>query len=94
MSDNTAGQADGQAEWIAVATVSTGFEADIARQSLEAEGIPVLVRSNAPGIFGASFQGAVTGGISIQVPSPIAERARALLDGSYVEYDEDDEISP
>ena len=51
-----------------------------ARQLLEAEGIPVLVQSNAPGIFGAGFQGAVTGGIVLRVPSPELDRAASLLE--------------
>ena len=52
----------------------------MARQLLESEGIPVLVQSNAPGIFGAGFQGAVTGGIVLRVPSPELDRAASLLD--------------
>lgn len=70
-----------RAEWITVTTVSSGLEADIARSLLEAEGIPVLVRSDSAGIFGLAFQGNIAGGIALQVPSPEAERARALLDG-------------
>ncbi|MBL0169583.1 MAG: DUF2007 domain-containing protein [Gemmatimonadaceae bacterium] len=69
----------GQAEWIDIGTFSTGLEADMARQVLDASGIPVLVKSNAPGIFGMSFQGAVTGGITLLVPSPEADRARELM---------------
>jgi hypothetical protein len=84
---------DSQAKWVAVATFSTGLEADMARQSLEAEGIPVLVNSTAPGIFGASFQGSVTGGISLQVPSPVVTHARAILDGTVVD-DSDDDYTP
>ncbi len=70
-----------RAEWVTVRTLSTGLEADIARSLLEADGIPVLLRSDSAGIFGLSFQGNVAGGIALQVPSPEAERARALLDG-------------
>lgn len=68
------------AEWVTVANFRTGLEAEMARQVLEAEGIPVLSRSDAPGIFGASFQGSVTGGITLQVPSPEAPRAVELLE--------------
>ncbi|WP_373061083.1 putative signal transducing protein [Gemmatimonas sp.] len=70
----------GRAEWIEVATFSTGLEADIARDTLEGADIPVLVRSNAPGIFGLAFQGVVVGGIALHVPTPEFERARELLD--------------
>ena len=68
------------AEWVEVATYGTGLEADMARQQLDAEGIPVLVKSTASGIFGLSFQGAVTGGITLLVPSPEVERALTLLE--------------
>jgi hypothetical protein len=92
MSNNA--EQSGQARWVTVATFSTGFEADMARQRLAAEGIPVLVESNAPGIFGASFQGAVTGGITLQVPSPVSEWAHSLLADDVSGYDADDELSP
>jgi hypothetical protein len=83
-----------QAKWVVIATFSTGFEADMARQRLAAEGIPVLVESNAPGIFGASYQGAVTGGITLQVPSPVSEWAHSLLNDDAADFDDDDELSP
>lgn len=69
-----------QAEWVVIGNFNTAFEADMVRQSLEAEGIPVLAKSDAPGIFGAGFQGAVTGGVTLHVPSPELERAQSLLD--------------
>ncbi|MEQ1692905.1 MAG: DUF2007 domain-containing protein [Gemmatimonas sp.] len=69
-----------QAEWIELTTYSTGLEADMARQTLDAEGIPVLVKSRAPGIFGMNYQGAITGGVTLFVPGPEADRAFELLD--------------
>ncbi len=74
------GQQPDQAEWIEIGTYSTGLEADMVRQTLDAEGIPVLVKSNAAGIFGMNFQGAITGGVALYVPSPEADRALSLLD--------------
>lgn len=68
------------AEWMAIGNFNTAFEADMARQVLEAEGIPVLTKSDAPGIFGAGFQGVVTGGVTLHVPSPEFDRAQTLLD--------------
>ena len=68
------------AEWVPIGNFNTAFEADMIRQTLEAEGIPVLTKSDAPGIFGAGFQGAVTGGVTLCVPSPELDRAQALLD--------------
>lgn len=74
MSDNE------QAEWIEIATYGTGLEADMARQALDAEGIPVLVKSDSPGIFGLNYQGAISGGVRLFVPSPEAARALELLE--------------
>jgi len=68
-----------RAEWVAVASYSTGLEADIARNALEQEDIPVLVHSNAPGIFGLAFQGVVAGGITLHVPTPELDRAHGIL---------------
>jgi len=68
------------AEWVEIGTYRTGLEADMARQLLEDDGIPVLAKSDAPGIFGAGFQGTVTGGITLHVPSPEVDRARLVLD--------------
>ena len=69
-----------QAQWIVIGNYNTAFEAEMVRQALEAEGIPVLSKSDAPGIFGAGFQGAVTGGVTLHVPSPEIDRAQAVLD--------------
>ncbi len=68
-----------QAHWEPVATFSTGFEADLARQRLEAEGIVVMTKGPQVGVFGAGFQGAVGGGVELLVPSPEVARARELL---------------
>ena len=62
-----------------VATFSVGLDADIAQGALEAAEIPVLRSSDQPGIFGAAFQGVVPRGVTLSVPSPEVERARALL---------------
>ncbi len=74
MSDN-----DERATWVTLHSFNTGFEADLIRSMLEEEGIPVMQQSSAPGIFGASYQGSVTGGITLLVPSPELERARELI---------------
>ncbi|MCC6244561.1 MAG: DUF2007 domain-containing protein [Gemmatimonadaceae bacterium] len=68
-----------QAEWVELANYRTGFEADMARQALEAADIPVLVRSDASGIFGVGYGGGVTGGITLFVPGPELDVARSLL---------------
>lgn len=71
--------ADERAAWITIGTYATGLEADIARELLEGEDIPVLLQSNSAGIFGLAYQGNVAGGIGLQVPSPEVDRARELL---------------
>lgn len=76
---SAADETTARAEWIEVATFATGLDADIAKSALEDADIPVLVRSNAPGIFGLAFQGVVAGGIALHVPTPELERARELL---------------
>jgi Putative prokaryotic signal transducing protein len=89
-----------RAEWVEVATFSTGLEADMAKNALEQAEIPVLVRSNASGIFGLAFQGVVAGGIALQVPSPEFDRARELLsaqetrDLALMDDDEDEYFDP
>ena len=66
------------AEWAPLATFGNTLAADLVRQALEEEGIPVLVRGNQVGIFGGAFQGSVTGGVELLVPSPELDRARAI----------------
>ncbi len=72
--------AEEHAEWVLVGTFSSVLDADFARQQLDAEGIPALVKSDASGIFGAGFAGTLASGISLFVPSPEAARATELLD--------------
>ncbi len=67
------------AQWVHLGTFNTGLEADIVRAALEAEDIPVLVKGDNPGIFGASYQGVVTGGIELLVPDVELQRARDLM---------------
>ena len=67
-------------EWVELATFQTGFEADIAQQSLDQAEIPCLLSGNQAGIFGAGFKGPVIGGIKLYVPSTAVEAARDILD--------------
>ena len=66
-------------DWVELATFGTGFEADLAQQSLTEAEIPCLMRGNQAGIFGAGFQGPVMGGITLYVPSSAVDTARDLL---------------
>lgn len=73
-------------KWVKVAAFSTGFEADIARATLEDAGIPVMVRGNQVGSFGGGFQGPVIGGVELHVPSDAVVRAREFVES----YDDED----
>jgi hypothetical protein len=66
-------------EWESVGLFSTGLAADIAQQSLEEAGIPVLLKGDRAGIFGAAFQGAFAGGVEILVPTIALAHAREVL---------------
>lgn len=67
-------------DWVQLVTFSTGFEADLAQQSLTEAEIPCLLRGNQAGMFGAGFQGPVMGGITVYVPSTALDTARELLE--------------
>ena len=41
-------------DWVKIATVASGFEADLTRAMLEEENIPVLVRGKQAGLFGGN----------------------------------------
>jgi len=66
--------------FVQLINLPNGFEADLARQTLEDAGIPVLLKGPQVGIFGAGFQGTVQGGVELHVPAPEVERARELLE--------------
>jgi len=68
-----------QAHWELLATCATGFEAELAKARLEAEGIVVMIKGPQVGVFGAGFQGVMGGGLELFVPSPELDRARELL---------------
>ena len=93
---NTPDDAVDRAEWVSIGSYATGLEADMAKSTLEAAHIPVLVRSNAPGIFGLAYQGNVAGGITLHVPTPEVSRALDLLDGVDTDAfgDDDAALSP
>ena len=67
-------------EWVEIGTFSSMLDADFARQQLDAEGIPVLVKSEASGLFGAGVGGTIVGGVRLFVPSPEVARANDVLD--------------
>ena len=68
-----------EARFVPLANYPNGFDADVARQQLEDDGIPVLVKAVQGGMFGAGYLGPVTGGVTLFVPSPELERSKELL---------------
>ncbi len=65
--------------WEQVASFAAQYEADLARQILENEDIPVYVRGPEVGIFGPGFSGPSPLGTAVFVPSDRTEEARDLL---------------
>lgn len=68
--------------WVRAREFGTRFDAELARARLESAGIPAMLRSHSAGIFGAGYQGAVPGGIELQVPENRLADATALLDAA------------
>jgi uncharacterized protein (DUF1330 family) len=62
-------------DWVRFGWYASGFEADAVRELLETQGIPVLMRGQQPGVFGAGFLG---GPSELLVPGPALEEARAI----------------
>ena len=76
---------DERVEWVVLASYAARYLAEIQIQTLEAEGIPVLVRGEEAGIWGPAYTGPTSQGIRLMVPEPALEDARELL-----ELDEED----
>jgi hypothetical protein len=72
---------DESPKWVLLGFFSSVLSADIARESLEAAEIPVLVKSNHPGLWGGAFQGTVVGGVELLVPDAALEAALEILGG-------------
>src|SRR5690606_30426827 len=70
---------EGAAEWVRLTATSTTLEAEMLRQALEEEDIPVLLRGTYSGVFGGAYQGPVPGGVHLLVPSPLLEDARRII---------------
>jgi hypothetical protein len=65
--------------WAKAASFKASYEADLARQALEAEGIPVAVLGDVTGIFGPGYMGPTTRGNTVLVPSDRLDEARELI---------------
>ncbi len=66
-------------KWERVAVFAAALEADLARQILEAEDIPVAILQDQTGIFGPGFAGASPLGVTVLVPADRADDAKGLL---------------
>ena len=67
--------------WVDVATVASGFEADLMIARLEAAGIRALRDDNdTVGIFGPGFQGPTARGVTVRVPAESLDDAQAVLE--------------
>ncbi len=80
-------------QWAHLMTVYSGLDVDVVRGALELENIPVLVRGEQVGMFGAGFQGPLTRGAELLVPAGALERARAIVAGEGGDLDDSDSDS-
>ena len=72
--------ADEKLRWVKARTYNSGFEAEMAVQTLEAADIPAHVRGNdIVGLFGPGFQGSTARGVDVMVLSSMLEEAREEL---------------
>lgn len=65
--------------WVTVATYAARYLAEIPLQTLQGNGIPVIVKGEEPGIWGPAFSGPTSHGLELQVPEPFLDEARELL---------------
>lgn len=66
--------------WVLLRSYASSMEATLDLASLEAEGVPTLVKGNEAGIFGPGFSGFTPHGIRVYVPANAIDDARELLD--------------
>jgi len=70
----------GTPHWRKAAVFAAEPAAELARQQLEAAGIPVAVLNDQTGIFGPGFSGASHLGVTVLVPEDRLEEARELIE--------------
>ena len=77
-------------EWVRLANLGSGLEADILRERLRAAGIHAETRGNdIVGIFGPGFQGTTARGVDVLVLLEDLSAARELLADHRGSVDED-----
>lgn len=67
-------------EWTPVGSWAARYEIEIPLQQLETAGIPTLVKGEEAGIWGPSFPGPTSRGITVLVPADRLDEARELLE--------------
>ena len=65
--------------WAVLTTVYSGLDADMLKETLEADGIPVLVKGYQVGMWGSGFQGPISEGAEVMVPESALDRGREFL---------------
>ena len=65
--------------WVTVATFSARYLAELPMQTLEGQGIPVLLKGEEPGIWGPGFSGPTSQGLELKVPDNAVDDAREIL---------------
>ena len=71
---------DERIEWVVLTSHAARYMADLQIQTLESEGIPVLVRGEEAGIWGPAYAGPTSQGIKLLVPKQALAEARFLLE--------------
>jgi hypothetical protein len=66
--------------WVLLRSYASSIEASLDLASLEAEGVPTLVKGQEPGIFGPGFSGLTPHGIRVYVPAAAIDDARDLIE--------------
>lgn len=82
--------AERDARWVPVASYSARYLAEIPMQTLQAQGIPVLLKGEEPGIWGPAFSGPTSQGIELLVPDAAEADAREVLASLQGEDEEGD----
>ncbi len=78
--DGAFGMPGSNTAWVTVATLASGFEADVTVAILGAAGIPARAHGNDfVGLFGPNFQGATAHGVDVLVPIDALDEARGIL---------------
>lgn len=88
--DVPGGTGDGpERTWRKLAVFAAAYGAEMARQRLASEGIPVAVLNDNTGIFGPGFMGASAIGVTVLVASDRYEEARDLVEDLLETFDGD-----